>query len=113
MAQQAKKQKSLENKVKDDVMTLKWLDGKKVKQSILEPFNLAATEVSGTGLSGFEIDFKWYDGRKVFFTASPDSTIRVSSAPGKPLLKNAFRFIWSADEGKDQENKARLAIHTC
>lgn len=111
-ALEAKREKALEIKLKNENLELKLLDGKRVKQSILEPVDLASGTLSGTGVAEIEIDFQFYRGRKVLLTAAPNSSFSLSNRKGQRIFKNGFSLVWRPDPEKDTDGKARMAIST-
>jgi hypothetical protein len=102
----------MELKLKDENLQLKLLDGKRVKQRILEPADLASAQISGPGVAEIEMDFQINRGRKVFLTASPNSSFSLSNARSQRIYKNGFSLVWRADPEKDTDGKARMAIST-
>jgi len=111
-AMEEKREKAMELKLKDENLQLKLLDGKRVKQRILEPADLASAQISGPGVAEIEMDFQINRGRKVFLTASPNSSFSLSNARSQRIYKNGFSLVWRADPEKDTDGKARMAIST-
>lgn len=111
-ALEEKREKAMELKLKDESLQLKLLDGKRVKQRILEPADLASAQISEPGVAEIEMDFQIYRGRKVFLTASPNSSFSLSNASSQRIYKNGFSLVWRPDPEKDTDGKARMAIST-
>ncbi len=109
-AQQAKRDKALENKVQGETLDLKLMDGKVVKQPILEPADLGSAEISGVGVSEIGMDFQLYRGRKLFLTASPNSTFALGLEKGGKIFKRGFSIYWRPDPKMDVGGAARMAI---
>lgn len=106
----AKKQaKDAEDKLKDDGVDLKWSDGNRQKLTFEKVLDAGSKEINGPGIAAAEIKIAAYGKRKFFFTAAPNSAMKLSNA--KPAsLSEGFSLQWSPDPTKDQDGKARLAI---
>lgn len=109
-ALQTKREKALEKKVEGETLNLKLLDGKVVKQPLLEPADLASAEISGVGISEIGMEFQLYPGRKLVLTASPDSRFALGLEKGGMIFKRGFSLIWRPDPEKDTAGTARMAI---
>lgn len=106
----AKKQaKDAEDKLKNDGVDLKWSDGNRQKLTFEKVLDAGSKEINGPGIAAAEIKIAAYGKRKFFFTAAPNSAMKLSNA--KPAsLSEGFSLQWSPDPTKDQDGKARLAI---
>jgi len=104
-----KGEKEFEKKTEDDELAIKWTDGKKVKQSLMEKVMASSKEINGPGINSIEVESAAYRGRTFVFTASPNSAITLWNSEEKPLHEG-FSINWKADVEKDKEGKARLAI---
>jgi len=105
-----KKGKSPLDKLENDRLTLKWVDGKRVKKTIVEELDLASPEINGPGISEVEIDTQAFKGRKIMFNASPNSAMTLKNANSAPIY-NGFSINWVPDAAKDPKGEARLAIN--
>ncbi|MGL4399415.1 MAG: hypothetical protein ACRCXD_06080 [Luteolibacter sp.] len=109
-ALQAKRDKTLEKKVEGETLNLKLLDGKMVKQPILEPADLASAAISGVGISEIGMELQLYQGRELVLTASPNSAFALSLEKGSKIFKRGFSIFWRPDPEKDAGGAARMAI---
>jgi len=101
--------KEFEKRIGRDSVTLKRLDGKRVKLGCADKTDPNSKEVNGTGSSSAEVEIGAYQNRKIEFLAAPNSSLTLGySAPLS--LHNGFYLQWSADPAKDPEGKAKLAI---
>ena len=98
-----------QKKLEDDKITLKWTDGKKVKQTFESNVDGSSDEVSGPGIASAEVDCADYGGKKIILTAATNSSFKLSNPNNEPLW-NGYNLTWSADPEKDKGNKAQLAI---
>ena len=89
---------------------MKLLNGKVVKQPILEPSDLGSAEVSGVGISEIGMDFQMYRGKKVSLSASPDSAFALNLEKDARIFKRGFAIYWRPDPAKDKDGKARMAV---
>jgi hypothetical protein len=107
---QAKKaEKALLDKIKNDALVLKWTDGTKVKKGYEETVDATTKEINGPGIASAEIEVSSYKGKRLAFTAAPNSSMSLRNWMPKPLHEG-FMIVWMADTAKDPEGKARLAI---
>ena len=104
-----KGEKEFEKKTEDDELQIKWTDGKKVKQSLMEKVLASSKEINGPGINSVEMESAAYRGRSFVFTASPNSAFTLWNSEEQPLHEG-FSINWKADAEKDKEGKARLAI---
>jgi hypothetical protein len=104
-----KSNKALLKKIKDDALTLKWIDGNRVKQDLKVTIDAASEELNGPGIASAEVEISSYHGNRFIFTAAPHSAIALRNPEPAPLHQG-FTIIWAADPAKDPEGKARLAI---
>jgi hypothetical protein len=102
-------EKAFQKKLEDDSLTLKWIDGKRVKQDYGNIVDVNSKELNGPGIASAEIDVSSYHGKRVIFTAAPNSAMKLQNPKAAPLYEG-FTIIWTADAAKDPEAKARLAI---
>lgn len=105
-----KNEKALEKKVKGESLDLKLLNGKVVKQSILEPADLASAEISGVGISEIGMDFDLFNGSSPKLIASPNSGFNLNLKKDERVFKNQIHMHWRPDPEKDRESKARMVI---
>ena len=104
-----KEAKIAEEKLKGNVVDLKWTDGKRKKLTFSEVVDSGSPEINGPGIAATEVLIEAYGGRKVFLTASPNSVMKLSNT--KPAsLSEGFSIQWSPDPAKDKDSKARLAF---
>jgi hypothetical protein len=106
----ANREKALEKKVEDETLDLKLLNGKVIKQPLLEPSDLASAEISGVGISEIGMEFQLYPGRKLILTASPNSVFALGLEKGAKVFKRGFSLYWRPDPQKDAAGTARMAI---
>ncbi len=104
-----KEQKAFEDKVKGDRVQLAWTDGKRVKQDADKPVDANSKELNGPGISAAQIALSPYDEKKLEFTASANSAMKLTGEQAAPL-HGGFSLIWAADAAKDPEGKARLSF---
>lgn len=102
-------EKAFQKKVRNDSLTVKWLDGKRVKQDYEKIVDVNSKELNGPGIASAEIDVGSYKGRRLLFTAAPNSAMKLQNSKAAPLHEG-FTVIWAADMAKDPEAKARLAM---
>ncbi len=101
--------KEFEKLIGEDSVTLKRLDGKRVKLGCADKTDPNSKEVNGTGSSSAEVEIGAYQNRKIEFLAAPNSSLTLGYTAPLPL-HNGFYLQWSADPAKDPEGKAKLAI---
>jgi hypothetical protein len=101
--------KEFEKLIGEDSVTLKHLDGKRVKLGCADKTDPNSKEVNGTGSSSAEVEIGTYQNRKIEFLAAPNSSLTLGYTAPLPL-HNGFYLQWSADPAKDPEGKAKLAI---
>lgn len=101
--------KDFEKRIGRDSVTLKHLDGKRVKLECVAATDGKSNEVNGTGSSSVEVDISAYQKRKIVFLAAPNSLLTLGNAGPAPL-HNGFWLQWSADAAKDPGGIAKLAI---
>lgn len=101
--------KEKEDTMKGDKVQLLWTDGKKVRITSDQQVEGASKEVSGSGITTAVIEFGAYQDRKITVTASPNSSMQISNK-AKQSLSQGFSLTWAADQAKDPQNKARVAI---
>jgi hypothetical protein len=104
-----KSKKALEEKLEEDRIDIKWIDGKRVKQTFEKPVEAASKEFNGPGIVGAEIEVSVYQGKKILLMASENSSMSLWNAALKPLHEG-FSVNWTPDVEKDKEGKARLSI---
>lgn len=98
-----------QKKLEDDKISLKWTDGKKVKQTFESNVDGTSEKVSGPGIASAEVDCADFGGKKIMLTAATNSSFKLSNPNNEPLW-NGYTLTWSADPEKDKGNKAQLAI---
>lgn len=101
--------KEFEKRIGKDSVTLKRLDGKRVKLGCADKTDPNSKEVNGTGSSSAEVEIGAYQNRKIEFLAAPNSSLTLGYTAPLPL-HNGFYLQWSADPAKDPDGKAKLAI---
>ncbi len=101
--------KEFEKRIGRDSVTLKRLDGKRVKLGCADKTDPNSKEVNGTGSSSAEVEIGAYQNRKIEFLAAPNSSLTLGYTAPLPL-HNGFYLQWSADPAKDPDGKAKLAI---
>ncbi len=107
---QERQDKAREKKVKGENLELKLLNGKTVKQSLLEPADLGSAEISGVGISEIGMDFEMFRGSSPSLIASPNSAFTLKFKKDARIFKNEIYIYWRPDPEKDPEGKARMAI---
>lgn len=104
-----KEAKEAEEKLKGNVVDLKWTDGKRKKLTFSEVVDSGSPEINGPGIAAAEVIIEAYGGRKIHLTASPNSVMKLSNI--KPAsLSEGFSIQWSPDPAKDKDGNARLAF---
>jgi hypothetical protein len=101
--------KEFEKRIGKDSVTLKRLDGTRVKLGCVDKTNPNSKEVNGTGSSSAEVEIGAYQNRKIEFLAAPNSSLTLAYTAPLPL-HNGFYLQWSADPAKDPDGKAKLAV---
>jgi hypothetical protein len=101
--------KDFDKLIGKDSVTLKHLDGKRVKLECVEKPDLDPAAINGGGISVAEIDFHAYQKRRIGLVAAPNSSVIIGNAGVKPLHENLW-FQCTADPAKDPAGKAGLAI---
>lgn len=101
--------KAFEEKIKNDLIELKWTDGKKKKLTFGENVDTSAADVNGPGSAAAEIEVSVCAGKSFLLTNSGNSVMKLSSAQPAPLYRG-FSFYWSTDPVKNQDGKARISI---
>lgn len=104
-----KEEKELEHKMKNDRLQLSWTDGKRVKQATDKAVDAGSNEINGPGIAAMQVEFSSYDEKKFEFSASENSTMRLSGTLAAPLHEG-FTLTWMADPAKDPDGKARLSF---
>lgn len=100
--------KEFEKLISKDSVTLKHLDGKRVKLQCVDATDAKSLEVNGVGSSSAVVEISAYQKRRVEFLAAPNSSLTLNADPGP--LHNGFWFQWSADPAIDPEGIAKLAV---
>lgn len=103
------RKKAFEEKIRNDRMSLTWTDGKRVKQATDKVIDAGSKEINGPGISGLQVEFSPYDGKKIECAASGNSVIALSSERAGPL-HDGFVATWVPDPAKDHAGEARLSI---
>ena len=104
-----KLEKAFAEKTKGDRLVLTMADGKRTKVDLGKPTNVGSKDVYGVAISGAELEFGSYEGKKLEFAAGENSTISIGNPPTGPL-NEGFILSWIADPAKDTDGKARLTI---
>jgi hypothetical protein len=108
-ASDKKEDKSFQKKIEDDLLQIKWTDGKRMRQSFEEEVDAGSKELNGPGIAAAEIEISSYKGKKFLFTANENSAMTISN--GKPgPLHLGFELKWQPDPEKDKEGKSRLSL---
>lgn len=102
--------KAFEKKIHGDSISLKWTDGKRLKQALSETVDVSSKEITGPGIAEFEMDVAALPERKFVFTAAPNSSMTLSGGAAAPIYQG-FSFLWAPDPAKNADGKARLAIN--
>ena len=92
-----------------DKITLKRIDGKKVKQTFESNVDGTSEDITGPGITSAEVDCEGFLGRKITLTAAPNSSLKLANPNNEPLW-NGYNLTWSADPEKDKGSKAQFAI---
>ncbi len=101
--------KDFKKKTEDDRVDLKYTDGKRAKIETTEDVLASSKEVSGPGITSAQLEFVAYPEKRFEFTASPNSSFILQNEAAAPLHEG-FTINWKADEAKDKDGRARLAI---
>jgi hypothetical protein len=101
--------KEFEKRIGEDSVTLKRLDGTRVKLGCVDKTDPKTKDVNGTGSSSAEVEIGAFQNRKIEFLAAPKSSLTLGYTAPLPL-HNGFYLQWSADPAKDPDGKAKLAI---
>jgi hypothetical protein len=100
--------KAFEKRIAKDTITLKHLDGKRIKLKCEEKFDPKSKEANG--ISSAEVEIDHYQSKKFELLAAPNSSLVLGNAGQTASLYDGFWFEWSADAVKDLDGKAKLAI---
>lgn len=109
-AVQDRQDKAREKKVKGENLELKLLNGQTVKQSILEPADIASAEINGIGISEIGMNFQMFRGSNLRLIASPNSAFTLNFKKDARIFKGEIYMYWRTDPEKDPQGKARMAI---
>ena len=104
-----KAEKAFEKKIEGDRIDLKWTDGKRKKQNLIDSVTAASPEINGPGIAAAQIEMVAYKGKKFVFTASENSSMNLAAENTGPLHKG-FSIIWVPDTAKDKDGKARFSF---
>ena len=104
-----KQKREMEKLMKEERLSVKWIDGKSEKVSIAEPIDGAGPTVSGPGVSFLSGEFSRLNRSKLEIMAAPNSAMVVKNDPSKALMMG-FSVVWRADMAKDPQSKARLSL---
>lgn len=104
-----KEAKAAEEKLMENVVELKWTDGKRQKLTFGEVVDAGSPEINGPGIAAAELAITAYGGKKISLTAAPNSAMKLANS--KPAsLNEGFSIQWSPDLAKDKDGQARLAL---
>ena len=103
------RKEAFKEKIKNDRLWLTWTDGKRVKPATDKVLDVCSKDINGPGISGLQIEFGPYDGKKIECVASANSVIALSSRQAGPL-HDGFVVNWVMDSTKDPAGQARLNI---
>jgi hypothetical protein len=101
--------KEFEKRIGEDSVTLKRLDGTRVKLGCVDKTDPKTKDVNGTGSSSAEVEIGAFQNRKIEFLAAPKSSLTLGYTAPLPL-HNGFYLQWSADPAKDPDGKAKFAV---
>lgn len=104
-----KAERAFIKKLKGDSLQVKWTDGKSVKQDFEKSVDVTSKELNGPGITSAEVEISSYKGKRMIFTASPNSAMALRNPQPAPLHEG-FTILWQSDTTKDPEGKARLAL---
>jgi len=104
-----KQRENFQKIVEKDKITIKRVDGKRVKQTFEENVDGSSEDITGPGITSTETQCQGFFGRKITLTAAPNSSMKLTNPNNEPLW-NGYTLTWSADPEKDKDNKAQLAI---
>lgn len=102
--------KAFEKKIHGDSISLKRTDGKRLKQALSATVDISSKEITGPGITEFEMEAAAFPERKFVFTAAPNSSMTLSGGAATPIYKG-FSLLWAPDPAKNADGKARLAIN--
>lgn len=105
----AEEEKEFVKKIRNDVLSLKLANGKRLKYKMQEPIEPLNEQIKGASIESVELEFAAYPDHKLLFTASSNSEIALDAAKGSPL-NMALTIHWKSNPEKDPEGKARLAL---
>jgi len=101
--------KAFQKKVKSDLLLLTWTDGNRVRQDFEKIVDVTSPTFNGPGITSVDVDASSYEGKRLVFTAAPNSAMTLRN-PSPAPLHEGFTIIWAADSSKDPQNKAKLAM---
>jgi hypothetical protein len=92
-----------------EALVLRKMDGKTIKQPLLETVDLSAADFNGDGFSAIEADFNWLKGRMVRITATEGSRMMLSGKEPREIFKHHFNITWMEDK---PVGRGRMVITT-
>jgi hypothetical protein len=92
-------------------LLLRKLDGKSIKQPLLDSVDLSSPDFNGDGFNEVEADFEWLKDRKIRITATEGSRMMLSGKK-RPIFKHHFYITWMQDSAAKSPGKSRMVITT-
>jgi hypothetical protein len=102
----------LKNQASKEDLVLTRLDGKRIKQPLLEPAAFDSPGFNGDGFRDMDLDFQWLNGRRISFTTGRGSRMMLRSAGGNPVFKHGFSFICIPNPTMGNDATSELIITT-
>lgn len=113
--------KDFEMRTRDDRITLKLVDGKRIKYSMLEPIGPLHEQIRETRIEQVELEYAAYPNRKIILTASPNSEFTIQGRDDSSLqipikgrdvipLNLVLSIRWKSHPEKDPNYEAKLAV---
>jgi hypothetical protein len=109
LEQQIARQRSVAAK---ESLLLRKLDGKSIKQPLLDSVDLSSPDFNGDGFNMIEAGFDWLKGRNVRITATEDSRMTLSGKEPRPIFKHHFYITWMENPAAKPTGKGRMVITT-
>lgn len=93
-------------------LVLRGLDGRRVRQPILDEVDLSSPEFNGDGFNSIEIDFDALRGRKISITTTENSRMLLSNPEPRPIFKYFYHITWMEDPARRNAGTGRMVFST-
>ena len=93
-----------------EYLELSKLDGKRIKQPLIDAVDLSSEEFNGDGFNSIKLDLNWFRGRKLDIAATERSRLMLSNKEKRPIFKNHYYITWTEAPGTQSPGKGRMVI---